>query len=198
MKIAQECVQKFPLHGTCFFLWREAGLGISRSLLKCQHLQTLETEVKAVHSVYLTIVGGRGLLILHSTCWGPDSSPSTQLALGSVCILPFLWWLWQQLLFLKQLTVVQAHQIVGNIDYLDSAHSPEVVVARRRELKMRFSEWQNHHQPIDTRVWGWKVKLIGEADPDQGGNVTSSSKAIDSPAYTSTLLLYTGSIVVSL
>ena len=53
-------------------------------------------------------------------------------------------------------------------------------------------------RPIDTRVWGWKVKLIGEADPDQGGKVTSSSKAIDSPAYTSTLLLYTGSIVVSL
>ena len=39
---------------------------------------------------------------------------------------------------------------------------------------------------------------MGEADPDQGGKVTSSSKAIDSPAYTSTLLLYTGSIVVSL
>ena len=29
----------------------------------------------------------------------------------------------------KRLTVVQAHQIVGNIDYLDCAHSPEVVVA---------------------------------------------------------------------
>ena len=84
MKIAQECFQKFPSHGTCFFLWREAGLGKSRSLLKCQHLQTLETEVNAFHSVYLTIVGGRDWLTLHSTCWGPDSSPSTRLALGSV------------------------------------------------------------------------------------------------------------------
>ena len=38
------------------------------------------------------------------------------------------------------------------------------------------------HSGIQLGEVDTELKLIGEADPDQGGNVTSSSKAIDSPA----------------